>query len=270
MAKSDNYPRVKASRIRAQIARGNCSEANRAWLADYESKRKWSGGKQPPSPAYQAAREAFPPPQTRDIPAPPQTPAASFGGDAPASESTAPAGGAVDVPPLPVGGDIPSPAVTPATPAAPATPEEGQKLAGVTAVVEMAASAWKLALADLQKRTEAAQPMFPDEFIEKLWKPAAIRLGVKYLPDSVGGDLSDAIMVVVPPGTTIYAIKKVSEAQAKENRMAKPMPQPVAPDDKDKADAPHAVPPAQGGTASDLKMEIRRTKAPEMGKDAVY
>jgi hypothetical protein len=129
-------------------------------------------------------------------------------------------------------------------------------------LVDAAAKAWVTAMDTLKERTGAGERMFPDAFVNDLWRPAAIRLGMKYLPDSVGGDLADVVTVALPPVTTVVALRKAP-------KVAKPADD-RAPANPVAADVPPTGSAPSAATTRDVRQRIQRETAPDMPRGAVF
>lgn len=299
-----NTTNNKASRIRKAIREGRpVPPAKLAWLAEHEQRVKGrapvaAGGARadgglantgqatdvPPLSAIDEFAGSIGEPESRDpnrltaqqaFGGERSAPAPFSAGDAaspphavpPSSTAPSAAHSAVDVPPLPVGGDIPSPA-NPETPATPLPSANPQKEAAVTTIVDMAAAAWKDSMERLRVLAGADKPMFSPEFVDKIWKPAAVRLGVKYLPDSMSGDLTDAITVVVPPATTVIATRRIAAIKKREGAAPAAVPPPA--DGELQTQAQRDTAPTGPASAGDIKQTIRRTETPKMADDAVF
>lgn len=245
------YERLKAHRIRKAIEAGKpVTEEKRSWLASYEA----SKGK---------TRTAAPHVKTATIETNPVEAQAT------AVPQTAPP--PMEVPPL-AGFGAPSAPDSSATeqtgtettnsPSASATSPASQKEAAVASIVEMAASAWIAGMDALKKMTGAEERMFPDAFVDKIWKPAATRLGVKYMPDEMGSDIADIAIVVGPPavtGVAIYRVGKAKQLAAAQNAEIESKPA-GAPEPA----APHSEPHPSGEDTPNgvltSKTDIRRAK----------
>lgn len=158
-------------------------------------------------------------------------PAATTSHEAPRPPPPAePAGAPVPPPPLDATivddeTEVPPP---PGAPHAAAPQADPGREAAVGQVVDMAIDAWRLALDDVESKT--GKRMFPDEFIAKIWRPAAMRLGIKYMPE-VNQDLTDLVTIAMPVGATVVVVRKLSKLPPRPNGAvgAPPAPKPDAP-----------------------------------------
>lgn len=255
---SPPYDRLKAHRIRKALQEGKpVSEEKKAWLAEYDASKGKRPLEVPPHVTTQrietnpieatatSVPQTAPPPM--EVPPLGSADSTSFAGHASGAEPSGSSSTAGSGPEHAGVGGAPS--------------ATSQKEAAVSAIVEMAATAWIAGMDKLRELTGGTERMFPDDFVNKIWKPAATRLGVKYLPDSAGSDLADAVIVIGPPAGTVLALRKA--VAAKELAAADPLAQvearkpespPVQP-----GDAPHAeTPPTSNGIMT--KAEIRRAK----------
>lgn len=256
---TDGYNRLKAHRYRKKVEAGQATEEQKAWLAEYEAVKSgnrvsWSQprntiGSVPPHVTTQRVETNPIEAQATEVP---QT--------APPPMEVPPLGSATSAAAGSNGGDSSTEGATPAS-SSPAS----QKEAAVTAIVDMAATAWKTGMDKLAQMAGVTERMFPDEFVDKIWKPAAIRLGVKYMPDSVGSDLADAVVVIGPPAATVFAARRAAaQLKAKEESTgeiaAKPAGMPTVSTPPSEQDAPHAAtPPTSNGVLMN-KTDIRRAK----------
>lgn len=249
------YDRLKAHRIRKAIEAGKpVTEEKKSWLSAYEANK----GKA--RPAHVTSAQTI---ETNPVEAKAETVAEV------ATPQTVPP--PMEVPPLGGAGasygateTASSAEGTSSAPPAGATSPASQKEAAVAAIVDMAASAWTAGMDALKKMTGAEERMFPDEFVQKIWKPAATRLGVKYLPDEMGSDLADAAVVLGPPVVTVVAIRRVGQKQL-EAKKAGEVAAPAGAPKHDEPPAPHSEPPPSGETEGGdavltSKTDIRRAK----------
>ena len=246
------YDRLKAHRIRKAIEQGkHVTEEKKSWLAQYEANK---GKPRAATPHVQSATVETNPIEAAATPTP----------------QTAPP--PMEVPPL--GGSsatsVPGSSSDPSQPTtdsngngASATSAPPSKETAVAGIVEVAANAWIAGMDALQKMTGAEKRMFGDDFVNKIWKPAAIRLGVKYMPDSVDSDIADIAVVVGPPVVTGVAIFRVSKAkQLAEKAAAEQAPAQAA--GTPEPPAPHSDPHPSGEDTPNgvltSKADIRKAK----------
>jgi hypothetical protein len=133
-------------------------------------------------------------------------------------------------------------------------------------LVDLAAKAWTSQMEAIRVRTGAEQRMFPDAFVEQIWKPAATRLGMKYLPDGMSGDAADIVAVALPPATTVFAARKLKSLppnpdEAKEAARPAGQSPPTAPADAE-APAPTNV--------REFRRAVAQTPSPDLPKNAVF
>jgi len=121
--------------------------------------------------------------------------------------------------------------------------------AAVGQVVDLVLSMWRNALDDVEART--GKRMFSDEFLDKMWRPSAMRLGIKYLPN-VDNDITDAVTVTVPMASTFYVARKLAKLPARKRDDAPAAPVGAEPPPPPKPPEPPAAP------------------VPPPAKDAVY
>lgn len=249
------YDRLKAHRIRKAIEQGkHVTEEKKSWLAQYEANK---GKPRAATPHVQSATvetnpiEAAATPTPQTAPPPMEVPPLGSASTGAGPSSATDASGAPANPGSDSAGNTGTPASAPS------------KESAVAGVVEIAAGAWIAGMDALQKMTGAEKRMFSDDFVNKIWKPAAIRLGVKYMPDSMDSDIADIAVVVGPPVVTGVAVFRVSKAkQLATKQAAEQAPAPAA--GTPEPPAPHSEPHPSGEDTPNgvltSKADIRKAK----------